>query len=210
MTAVFESQRTNYNPTAPPEALIRINTDNIRSIARSFFEIYLRRHGHVRIADIIVNEKSINPNVRNSMHSIQESLEQDQAQQFEDILSPLFRSNISQSQLRSEFNTTANTLFDDGANWGRVLTFLQFAAEFAIYCTTRAHFNQTITTLDVLDWTEGEILIRINQLEEINQQNLLTPGQDEWHLNLSAMALSAGVVVTLVTAGLFALKRLIN
>ncbi len=211
MFALFERHPIVHSTRSPevdlPEQQVLGSIEHVRSIPRSYMDSYLRQHGHRAIADKLVNERGLNMKIHSSLQRIQGQLENDLSEQFTDILEPLFRSKFNQD-LKVEFDSVAENIFSDGVNWGRVLTFLRFSSEFAVRCIN-AHIN--IRASDVLDWTEAELVARFPQLVETDPQIARLLGSTEtdgWHVDMSAVALTTGLIVTLVTAGLFTLKRI--
>ncbi len=144
--------------------------------------------------------------IHNSMQRIHERLENDISDQFTD-LGTLFCSTNNQD-LKVEFDSVAENIFSDAVNWGCVLTFLRFSSQFAVRCILNADVH--ISAADVLDWTEAEVVARFPQLVEANPEIArLLDTETDWHVDMSAVALTTGLAVTLVTAGLFALKRIL-
>lgn len=184
------------------------DTDRVRSIARSYFNIHLTKLGYGAVADQVADARGLNTNIHRSMEKVQERLENDISEQFTDILGPLFVTNVNREVARSKYDSAAVSLFSDSVNWGRVLTFLRFSVEFAVRCMQSP---VKITVSEVLEWSEDELASRFHLLIAADPEiaRMLTT-DSEWNIDVSAIAFTTGLAVAAVTAGFFALKRILT
>lgn len=217
MMALFERQQpvAPHSPSRPridlqlpvPEERT-LNTDRVRAIARSYFNIHLTKLGYRAQADQLANTRGLNRKIHNSMKKIQERLENDISEQFIDILGPLFVTNVNQEAAKSKYDSVAVTVFSDAVNWGRLLTFLRFSVEFAVRCMQTP---VKITISEVLDWTEEKLVTIFPLLIESDPEIArMLVSDTEWNIDMSAIAFTTGLAVVVVTAGLFALKRILT
>lgn len=185
------------------------NTDRVRAIVRSYFNIHLKNHGYHSKADQLVNIRGLNNKIHRSMEKVLQRLENDTAEQFTDILGTLFVTNVNRQEAISKYDTVAMSMFSDTVNWGRVLTFLRFSAEFAVRCILTPHCK--ISLLEVLEWTEEVLAAKFPLLIEAEPEigRMLT-SNEEWNIDMSAIAFTTGLAVAMVTVGFFALKRILT
>lgn len=186
----------------PPN--IAVDVTHLEDIARNYIVSQLRENRYTWLADRCPPVRDPNHNVHRLIGSICTQLERERGEQFDDIISSL---TVTDDNLEDTYRQLMSQVFNDGVNWGKIITFLVFSARLSLYC---AQHELQDRVLDIVEWTQDEMRERIHSwVQERGGWAAFVQhyDNDSWKMSLSSFIVVTGMVAAVVAGGVFMVKR---
>lgn len=166
----------------------------------------LRRQGcHHIVEQLSLEHHETEDESYQILHQIANQLADERQQQFEDVL---FALQLTNDNLKVTYETVITEIFSDGINWGRVVAFLVFSGNLAVYC---AQHGMESRVDEVIVWTETEMQTRLQRwIEERGGWQAFVEHFDDSSLNFGASQglVMAGIAAAVIAGGVFLLRKL--
>ena len=186
----------------PPN--VTVDVTQLEEIARQYLMTVLRGNKYTNLANQLPPVRDPDQNVHRLINSICEQLERERAQQFDEIISSL---SITNDSLEDTYRQLMTHVFQEGINWGRIITFLVFSSRLSLHCAQSGMQNRV---RDVVEWTEDEMRERIHSwvVERGGWAAFVRHyDNDSWKMSLPSFLVVTGMFAAIFASGVFMAKR---
>ena len=186
----------------PPN--VAVDETQLEEIARQYLMTVLRGNKYTNLANQLPPVRDPDQNVHRLINSICEQLERERAQQFDEIISSL---SITNDSLEDTYRQLMTHVFQEGVNWGRIITFLVFSSRLSLHCAQSGMQNRV---RDVVEWTEDEMRERIHSwvVERGGWAAFVRHyDNDSWKMSLPSFLVVTGMFAAIFASGVFMAKR---
>ena len=183
---------------------LRVDVTQLEEIARHYLMTVLRGNRHANLANQLPPVRDPDQSVHRLIDSICTQLERERAQQFDDIIASL---TITDGSLEDTYRQLMTHVFQEGVNWGRIITFLVFSSRLSLYCARSGMQNRV---RNIVEWTEDEMRERIHSwvIERGGWEAFVRHyDNDSWKMSLSSFLVVTGMFAAVLASGVFMAKR---
>ena len=181
-----------------------VDVTQLEEIARHYLMTVLRGNKYSNLANQLPPVRDPDQNVHRLINTICTQLESERAQQFDEIISSL---SITNDSLEDTYRQLMTHVFQEGVNWGRIITFLVFSSRLSLHCARSGMQNRV---QNVVEWTENEMRERIHSwvVERGGWGAFVRHYDDDsWKMSLSSFLVVTGMFAVVFASGVFMAKR---
>ena len=186
----------------PPNVMVDMT--QLKDIARHYLVTVLNENRYADLANQFPPIMDPDQSVHGLIDGICAQLEKERARQFDEIIVSL---TITNDTLKDTYRQLVTHIFQDGVNWGRIITFLVFSGRLSLYCARCGMQNRV---RDVVEWTEDEMRERIHSwvMERGGWAAFVRHYDDDsWKLSLSSFLAVSGMLAIVLASGVFMAKK---
>ena len=198
----IHGERTFHSVDHPPD--IAVDMTHLEEIARHYIVRQLRENSFHQLANGFQPVREPDHNVHRLINTICTQLERERAEQFDEIIASL---TVTNDNLEETYRQLMTHVFQDGVNWGKIITFLVFSARLSLHC---ARYGLQDRVSDVVEWTQDEMRERIHSwvMERGGWSAFVAHYDDEsWKMSLSTFVVVTGMAAVVLASGVFMAKR---
>lgn len=187
---------------SPPN--MAVDMTHLEEIARYYIMRQLRENRFHRLANQFQPVRDPDHNVHRLVETICTQLERERAGQFDEIITSL---TITDDNLEETYRQLMTHVFQDGVNWGKIITFLVFSARLSLHC---ARHGLQDRVSDVAEWTQDEMRERIHSwVMERGGWSAFVAHYDDgsWKMSLSSFVVVTSMFAAVLASGVFMAKR---
>ena len=197
-----EEESVHSDVNLPPN--MTVDVTQLEEIARHYIVTVLKENSYPKLANQLPPVRDPDQNVHRLINSICTQLERERGQQFDEIISSL---TITDDSLEDTYRQLMTHVFQEGVNWGRIITFLVFSSRVSLHCARSGMQNRV---RDVVEWTEDEMRERIHSwvMERGGWASFVRHYDDDsWKMSLSSFLVVTGMFAAVLASGVFMAKR---
>ena len=197
-----EEESVHYDANLPPN--MTVDVTQLEEIARHYIVTVLKENSYPKLANQLPPVRDPDQNVHRLINSICTQLERERGQQFDEIISSL---TITEDSLEDTYRQLMTHVFQEGVNWGRIITFLVFSSRVSLHCARSGMQNRV---RDIVEWTEDEMRERIHSwvIERGGWAAFVRHyDNDSWKMSLSSFLVVTGMFAAVLASGVFMAKR---
>ena len=186
----------------PPNVMV--DTTQLKDIARHYLVTVLKENRYADLANQFPPIRDPDQSVHGLIDGICAQLEKERARQFDEIIASL---TITNDTVKDTYRQIVTHIFQDGVNWGRIITFLVFSGRLSLHCARCGMQNRV---RDVVEWTEDEMRDRIHSwvMERGGWAAIVHHYDDDsWKLSLPSFLAVTGMLAFVLASGVFMAKR---
>lgn len=181
-----------------------VDVTRLEEIARHYIVRQLRENGFDALANRFPSVSDPDHDVHRLVDTICTQLERERAEQFDDIIASL---TVTNDNLEDTYRQLMTHVFQEGVNWGKIITFLVFSARLCLHC---ARCGLEDRVVEVVEWTETEMRERVHgwMVERGGWSAFVEHfDEDSWKISLSTFVVAMGMVAAVLASGAFMVKR---
>ena len=190
--------------SSEPSPSMSVDETRLEEIARLYIVRQLRENDFEDLANGFRPVSDPDHDVHRLIGTICTQLEKERAEQFDEIIDSL---TVTNDNLEETYRQLTTHVFEEGVNWGRIITFLVFSARLCLHC---ARYGLQDRVTDVVEWTECEMRERVhNWVVQRGGWSAFVEHYDEesWKLSLSTAVVITGMVIAVLASGAFMVRR---
>lgn len=183
---------------------MEVDMIHLEEIARYYIVRQLRENSFHQLANGFQPVREPDHSVHRLIDTICTQLESERAEQFDEIIASL---TVTNDNLEETYRQLMTHVFQDGVNWGKIITFLVFSARLSLHC---ARYGLQDRVSDVVEWTQDEMRERIHSwvIERGGWSAFVEHYDDEsWKMSLSTFVVVTSMVAVVLASGVFMAKR---
>ena len=197
-----EDESIHSDVDLPPN--MSVDVTHLEEIARHYIATLLKKNKYAQLANRLPPVRDPDHSVHRLIDSICTQLERERAGQFDEIIASLA---VSDENLEDTYRQLMTHVFQDGVNWGKIITFLVFSGRLSLHCARRGMQNRVP---DVVGWTEDEMRERIHTwvIERGGWAAFVHHYDNEsWKLSFPSFLVVTGMFAVVLASGVFMAKR---
>ena len=197
------SSSSSSNALDKPPPVIQ-DIDGYKSLARKYISTQLKRNGFSDIVRMLPGVTNPSDHIHEVLKEIADTLDEERRQQFDDMLNVL---NMDDDNMKHTYDVIMYELFRDEINWGRIITFITFAAHMAVYCAKQEELRHKVP--DIVLWTDKKMENLQSWIWDQGGLQAFIEHYDtkNWHVSLSSAIMVLGIGLAVVVSGLMTIKR---
>ena len=173
----------------------------LKEIARYYIVTVLKENSYVNLANQFPPLKYPNQNIHRLINDICTQLVEERAEMFNEIIVSL---TITNDNLEDTYKQLMTHIFQEGVNWGRIITFLVFSGRLSLHCARCGMQNRV---REIIKW---EMYGRISSwVMERGGWNSFVPSyeDDSWNVSLALFLVVTGEFAVVFASGIFLARR---
>jgi hypothetical protein len=176
---------------------------NCKEVARHYIVTVLRENGYTRLANQFPPVRDPDQNMHRLINDVCRRVEMEKSQQFDEIISSL---TITEDSLDNIYRQLTTLIFQDGVNWGTIVTILVISSRLSLYCAQCGMQNRV---WDIVEWTTDEVCDRVHtgwdmQIRDWEHSSYY---EDEWKVSTSSFLVATIATLVMMASGLFLVRR---